>query len=71
MHLLYEVEMILEHHEKSARHIILPVFYRMGPAEIKQQTRDLAAVATEERQIRWAAALKKVASLRGMPLKYQ
>lgn len=68
---LYEVEMILEHHEKSAGHIILPVFYHIEPAEIKQQARDLATVATEERQIRWAAALKKVASLGGMPLKQQ
>ena len=68
---LYEVQMILEHHEKSAGHIILPVFYRMEPAEIKPQAKDLAAVATQERQIRWGAALKKVASLAGMPLKHQ
>ncbi|KAM7480811.1 hypothetical protein LguiB_005394 [Lonicera macranthoides] len=68
---LYEMEMILEHHEKSTGHVILPVFYYIEPAEIKQQARDLAAVATEERQIRWAAALKKVAKLGGMPLKHQ
>ncbi|KAM7480808.1 hypothetical protein LguiB_005391 [Lonicera macranthoides] len=66
---LYEVETILEHHKKYPGHIILPIFYLVEPAQIKQQARDLAAVATEERQIKWAAALKKVASLGGMPLK--
>ncbi|KAM7477431.1 hypothetical protein LguiA_025644 [Lonicera macranthoides] len=63
--------MILEHHEKSVGHIILLVFYHIKPAEIKQQAKDLAAVATDERHIRWAAALKKVANLGGMPLKHQ
>ncbi|KAM7480812.1 hypothetical protein LguiB_005395 [Lonicera macranthoides] len=68
---LYEVEKILEHHKKSTGHIILPVFYHIEPSEIWQQARDLAAVATEERQTRLAAALNKVANLGGMSMRHQ
>ncbi|KAM7493438.1 hypothetical protein LguiB_028047 [Lonicera macranthoides] len=67
---LYEVTTILEH-SKHSRHTILPVFYHVEPAELKQQARDLASVLTKEDQKGWSKALEEVASMAGMPLKDQ
>ncbi|KAM7493437.1 hypothetical protein LguiB_028046 [Lonicera macranthoides] len=67
---LYEVKTILEH-SKHSRHTILPVFYHVEPAELKQQARDLASVLTKEYQKGWSKALEEVASMAGMPLKDQ
>ncbi|KAM7480791.1 hypothetical protein LguiB_005374 [Lonicera macranthoides] len=67
---LYEVDTILEH-SKHSKHGILPVFYHVEPAELKQQARDLAPVLTKEYQKGWSLALEEVASMAGMPLKEQ
>ncbi|KAM7477400.1 hypothetical protein LguiA_025613 [Lonicera macranthoides] len=67
---LYEVDTILKH-SKNSKHGILPVFYHVEPAELKQQARDLAPVLTKEHQKGWSKALQEVASMAGMPLKDQ
>ncbi|KAM7477397.1 hypothetical protein LguiA_025610 [Lonicera macranthoides] len=67
---LYEVKTILEH-SKHSKHTILPIFYHVEPAELKQKARDLAPVLTKEYQKGWSTALEEVASMAGMPLKDQ
>ncbi|KAM7477392.1 hypothetical protein LguiA_025605 [Lonicera macranthoides] len=67
---LYEVETILEH-SKHSKHTILPVFYHVEPAELKQKARDLAPVLAKESQKGWSKALEEVVSMAGMPLKDQ
>ncbi|KAM7480789.1 hypothetical protein LguiB_005372 [Lonicera macranthoides] len=67
---LYEVETILEH-SKHSKHTILPVFYHVEPAELKQKARDLAPVLAKEYQKGWSKALEEVVSIAGMPLKDQ
>ncbi|KAM7477424.1 hypothetical protein LguiA_025637 [Lonicera macranthoides] len=67
---LQEVETILEY-SKISQHHFLPVFYRIEPANLKEQAlKGLPHVdATEDRKKRWSMALKEVASVAGMHLK--
>jgi hypothetical protein len=65
---LQEVSAILEH-SKNYGHKILPIFYRIEPADMKKKARELAANSTDGRKITWSNAVVEVSRLAGMHLK--
>ncbi|XP_057464545.1 disease resistance protein RUN1-like isoform X1 [Actinidia eriantha] len=67
---LFEVHTILEQCKKSD-HFILPVFYDVDPARVKEQATDLEEKELTEKAKGWSAALKEVASMAGMVLRNQ
>ncbi|KAI8532380.1 hypothetical protein RHMOL_Rhmol11G0210700 [Rhododendron molle] len=65
---LFELQTILELCKKS-NHFVLPVFYKVNPGEIKEQSKNLDFRKKEvaaEKVKGWSVALKEVASMAGM-----
>ncbi|KAM5554557.1 hypothetical protein ABKV19_022780 [Rosa sericea] len=71
---LDELVIILER-KRTSNHFVLPVFYRVDPSHLRNQTATVAQAFTEHQKTQsseklngWRAALKEVADLAGMSL---